>query len=57
MRTLLRSVSEDLTELRRAPATGGDVDMGRWRFLYGFKFWPMDETHPGLNQTVEGAIA
>ena len=43
--------------LRRAPATGGNVDMGRWRFLYGLKFRPMDGTHPGPNPTVEGAIA
>ena len=56
MRTLLRSVSEDLTELRRAPAAGGDVDMGRWRSLYGLKFRPRDGNHPGSNPTVEGII-
>jgi hypothetical protein len=56
MRTLLRSVSVDLTELRRAPAAGGNVDMRRRRSLYGLKFRSKDETHLGLNPTVEGAI-
>jgi hypothetical protein len=55
MRTLLRSVSVDLTELRRAPAAGGNVDMGRWRSLYGLKFRPEDRIHPDPNLTVEGA--
>ena len=43
-------------EVGGAPATGGNVDMGRWRFLYGLKFRPEDGIHPGSNPTVEGAI-
>ena len=42
--------------LRRAPSKGGDVDMGRGRFLYGLKFWLKDGNHLGLNPTVEGII-
>jgi len=56
MRTLLRSVSVDLTELRRAPAAGGDVDMGRWRSLNNFKFRSEDGNRPDPNPTVEGTI-
>lgn len=56
MRTLLRSVSVDLTELRRAPAAGGNVDMGRWRSLNCFKFRSEDGNPPDPNPTVEGDI-
>jgi len=39
-----------------APATGGNVDMGRGRSLNGVKFRPEDGNHPDLNPTVEGDI-
>jgi hypothetical protein len=56
MRTLLRSVSVDLTELRRAPAAGGNVDIGRRRSLNGVTFRSEDGIHPDPSPTVEGAI-
>jgi hypothetical protein len=56
MRTLLRSVSVDLTELRRAPAAGGDVDMGRGQSLNSATFRSKDGNHSDPNPTVEGAI-
>ena len=43
-------------EVAGACHIGGNVDMERWRFLYGLKFRSEDGIHPDLNTTVEGAI-